>query len=242
MRKRTNGEIRDADILAYLNEDLDPETTQYVAARIASDPALATRVAALQQEEATLESALYRVSCPETMILSEFSAGLLPVGSRDTVQKHLAACPYCRQEVAQLKTYLADVRPDLETNVFKRARVLVARLISTTSGTGALGGQPAFGLRGEVSGPRMYAAEGVQLSLEVLDDPHQPEQKRILGLIVGVETAGWQAQLWRDGQQVKTTDIDEFGNFALTAPPAVTYELIVHGDEVAVHVPELNMT
>lgn len=239
MRKQTNTDVRDADILAFLDQDLD--VAAKMAEMMAADPALAARAAALQKEEEVLQSALFRVSCPDTMDLSEYAAGLLPAGFRQDIQSHLAACPYCVQEVAQLKTYLAAVRPDLETNIFKRARVLVARLISSAAGPGSFGRQPAFGVRGDAAGPLMYAADGVQLSLDVQDDPQQPGQKRILGLVIGVEPAGWQAQLWSAGQLVGRAEIDELGNFTLAPPAAATYELIIHGGEVSVHIPELTV-
>ena len=49
--------------------------------------------------DAILTSILFRHDCPEIDTLLEFVAGILDDGKKESVEKHLATYPFCRDEV-----------------------------------------------------------------------------------------------------------------------------------------------
>jgi anti-sigma factor RsiW len=58
--------------------------------------------------EAWLGVAMYRQSCPEPMLLGEYQLGLLDGAEKIHIQAHLARCPHCQAELAELIDFLAE--------------------------------------------------------------------------------------------------------------------------------------
>ncbi len=58
--------------------------------------------------ERMLRVALFRRSCPDTMVLSDYQLGFLSPTERARVHAHVARCPHCQAELARLGTFLAD--------------------------------------------------------------------------------------------------------------------------------------
>jgi anti-sigma factor RsiW len=195
-----------------------------------------TKMAKLENQ---LSNALYRAFCPEPNELGEYQLGLLSTPRAQQIQTHLAECPHCRTEMAQLQSFLKSVEPDLETSLVERVRVWLAELLPGADG----GSTPAlaFGLRGDESGVHFYQAGDAQITLEVQDDPEAPGRKTLVGLILGGEAAGLRAYLWRQDQAVTSAEVDELGNFTLSGLEPGQYEIFLSGPDVEIQIKDLEV-
>lgn len=233
-------EMNDVDLLAYLDGTLDATRAEEVE----QSSAARQRAATLDQLQTQLKRRLYRAECPETLALAEYEMDLLPAGRAQALTAHVDACPHCARELEATRAFLKEVASDLEYSFLARVKVLIARLVPDGFGGDPLGpalGTPAFAVRGGDTGPLLYEADDVQVTVEVQADADRPGRKTILGLVLGAETAGWQAHLWRDGARTAGTAVDELGNFTFSGLEPATYALIVGGDDVEIHVPELEV-
>jgi hypothetical protein len=193
-----------------------------------------TKMAKLENQ---LSNALYRAFCPEPNELGEYQLGLLSTPRAQQIQTHLAECPHCRTEMAQLQSFLKSVEPDLETSLVERVRVWLAELLPGADGGSTL----AFGLRGDESGVHFYQAGDAQITLEVQDDPEAPGRKTLVGLILGGEAAGLRAYLWRQDQAVTSAEVDELGNFTLSGLEPGQYEIFLSGPDVEIQIKDLEV-
>ena len=196
----------------------------------------------LVEDKITL--ALYRMNCPDAIELGEYHLGMIPSERVAFIERHLTECPHCAQEVAQLKSYLANLAPVLEPGLLEqvraRVRVLIARLVSGGLGDGLA---PAYaGVRGEQEGPYVYQADEVQVVVEVFKDADHPDRKTILGLVTGLDAPQTlQVHLWQADRQLSTVPVDELGNFVIPNLVPTSYELILDGPEVEIHIQDLQV-
>jgi hypothetical protein len=196
----------------------------------------------------SLAAILHRAFCPNPHELGEYQLGIIDNDRATFIRQHLADCPHCRAELGELQIFLADnaadlgiaVQPASEESLADRLKVWIASLLPDLP-SGGLGMQPAFGLRGSGEKVRFYQAGEAQLALEVQDDPQQPGRKTVLGLLTGLEPAGCQAHLARDGQPLGVVDLDELGNFVLAKLEPGRYELILACQEAEIHIQELEI-
>ncbi|MEJ2210877.1 MAG: zf-HC2 domain-containing protein [Anaerolineae bacterium] len=228
--------IADRDLLAYL----DGEAGEEVAAHLDRCPHCRERAEELAKWQRALTTRLYRHDCPPASRLGEYHLGLLARDEAAAVGTHLEACPHCRREVAGLDAYLHDLQPSLASRLLggaqERMRVVIARL--SNAGGAALA--PAYaGLRGEEQAPIVYEAQEIQITVEIQDDAGAPGRKALLGLVIGLEPPDGQVSLWQAGQQIALAPVDELGNFVIPDLAAGSYDLIVSGSEVEVHIQEL---
>src|SRR5690606_38451901 len=91
--------IEDADLLAYLDGQLDPETTNLIN----GSPALQQKARQLASLESGLHQHLFRIDCPEGMELAEYATGRLQHAQQQRVVAHLASCPHCRAEMRSIQ-------------------------------------------------------------------------------------------------------------------------------------------
>ena len=183
-----------------------------------------------------LAATLYRADCPSPQELGDWRLGLVDAARAATFQAHLQICPHCAREVAQLDAYLASLAPELEprpvarteppqpaSGMLDRMRVLVAELVR---GPGGL--QTAFGaVRGaEDAGVSIYRAGDVQISLQVEDDPDQPDRKLLTGLVTSAEGQAWRVDAWRADEPIASARVDEIGQFVLPSLAPGEYQLI----------------
>lgn len=189
----------------------------------------------------SFKAALYRITCPDSATLGNFHLGLLSDEAAAPIVDHLAICPHCTQEIAQLEAFLAETAVSLQPTTAERIKVWIAKQLPTGgSARGGLG-TPAFAMRGGDTGPLMYEAGDAQLTLEVQDDPEHPGRKSILGLVLGIETADVEVKLLR-GEMVETAvTLDPGGNFTFTNLAVGSYQLIVSGPDIEIQVPELTI-
>jgi hypothetical protein len=189
-----------------------------------------------------LAARLYRLDCPTPQELGEYQLGILAQPQAAAVAAHLAECPHCMGEVAQLQGYLADLSADLELSIVERARVLVARLIGGGSSSGSPSLAPAMaGIRGGEPAAYVYQAGDLQVTLMVEPADEQPDQRMLLGLIAGTDSTNWQARLWQAERLVASAPVDADGNFILASLAPASYELTLHGPDLEIYIQELTL-
>lgn len=238
-------QLNDAQLLAYLDGALDEEQARAVE----QTPGSQQRLRELAEQERQLTSGLYRAICPEPLELGEYALQRLPVERREVIDNHLEACPHCAEEVAAIGRYLEAISSDLEIGVLEQVRILIARLVSGGGqrGRGGEEGAPGFGMpalvgvRGDDEEPLLYDASAVQVSLEVQEDGGRPGRKTILGLILGEANDDWHARLWQEGERVAESAVDDLGNFVLSDLEPGSYDLIIGGSTLEVHIQDLSV-
>lgn len=245
----SSSELNDSELLAYL----DGEANDQVVAHLEQCQHCRERASHLAHLQDRLTARLYRITCPSPEELGEYHLGMMPSDRAEAVTQHLAECPHCTREVAQLRDYLAELAPDRELGplervkdqVEERVRVLVARLVSGGPGSSP-SGQPALapahaGIRGEEGGLYLYQADDVQIAIEIQDDAKRPGRKAILGLTMGPESSEGLAFLWRAERRIAVVPVDELGNFVIPDLTPGSYELFLGGPEVEIHIQELQI-
>ena len=235
----------DRELLAYLDDEADIRVVEHIE----QCPHCRDKVRRLSRFQDRLTAQLYRLTCPSPDELGDYHLNVLPPDRASAVTMHLATCPHCTREIVQLKDYLSKLAPTLESGplkrVKKRVKVLVARLINN----GPVGGsmwQPTLGtvgmaVRGADDGPDIYTADDVQVAVEVQDDAERPGRKAILGLVIGAKPDGLKAHLWRVEQPIAIVSVDELGNFVFPNLNRGSYELILSGPEVEIHIQKLEI-
>ena len=231
-------ELDDAVLLAYLDGTAD----KGVRAHLKVCAHCRERAQQLAAFENDLTARLYRAACPAPEKLGEYHLGLLSPLEESAIARHLAGCPHCSQEVAQLDAYLEDLDPSPAPTpierVGERAGVLIARLVGG-GGRGAIGLPglaPALAVRGEPGDSRVYRAGDAQVVIGVEDDPDRPGQRSIVGMALGLAPGQVEAQLWQRGVCVASASVDTLGNFALSGVAPGCYDLILRGaNEIQIH-------
>jgi hypothetical protein len=126
--------------------------------------------------------------------------------------------------------------------VTERVRVLVARLVSG----GPLGQPapaPAFApVRGGAQEPLIYEAGDIQMMIDIQQDVKRPDHRTILGLTIGLEAPQRvEAHLWAAEQCIATVPVDDLGNFVLSDVICGSYELMLCGPKIDIHVQDLDI-
>lgn len=236
-------ELDDVELLAYADGEADAQVVMHVE----SCPHCREKARSLSRLQERLIARLYRIACPAPIELGQHHLNLLSGDQAAVVAQHLAECPHCARELAQLQTFLDEVAPSIEpglpAQVRERVRVLVARLVSG----GKKGNQmrspalaPAYaGLRGAETGPYLYQADDIQIAIELQDDAQN--RKILLGLLTGADSGGLQAHLWQAGQPITTVALDELGNFVLPHLKPGRYDLTLSGPEIEIHIQDLEI-
>lgn len=190
--------------------------------------------------EDKLRKKLYRAFCPDSMELDDYLLGLLIRERAASIGEHLKECPYCRNELAQMRAFREATGPDLERTLLDRIRILVARLVRAAgSGSAGLTLAPQ-GVRGNEAHALTYETEGMQVVLDIQPDPQRSDLRAIYGLLIGSDPAQqFQARLiGMDGPAV-TAPVDEFGNFTFLQTVPGQRELTLLGPSVEIHIEEL---
>ncbi len=238
-------ELNDRELLTCIEGEADPQMMAHLEQCLHCREK-AHRLTRLQDR---LTAQLYRITCPSPLELGEYHLGLLPRDQAAAVARHLAECPHCAREVAQLTDYLAELAPTMEPGLLEqvkeRVKVLVAHLVNGGLAAGLLTQPtltPAYaGIRGGEGEPFLYQADDVQIATEVQDDAERPGRKVLLGLVIGMEPSGVKAHLWQAGQRVAVVPVDELGNFVIPSLAPGSYELILSGPEVEIHIQDLEI-
>jgi anti-sigma factor RsiW len=203
-----------------------------------------------EEMEAYLAAALYRRSCPSPDELGEYQLGLLDRNRTAAITRHLSECPHCARELAQLQRFLLDdLAPEAEPSpveaALERVQVAVGRLVGGARNL-LRPPEPAFapvyaGVRGGGGEPAMYDAEGVQVIASAAADNQTPDRSTLIGLVAGLDPAGFTAYLWRDGALTASEPLDEGGNFVVHGLERGSYELVLSGPGREIYIEELTV-
>jgi anti-sigma factor RsiW len=169
---------------------------------------------------------------PSSLEIGEYELGLLPPARAHEVAAYLRQHPHAAAQLDTLRQFMSelDPQPQPQPGVLEKFTILVAQLVrGTPLMAGVRGGQED-----------VYQAREVQIALGMDVDMDNPTQRVLIG--VGVNISGT-AELWSASQPqlLQTADLDEYGNFMLTAIPIDVYELVIRGAETAVHIPGLHI-
>lgn len=242
MRCVSPPELEERELLALIAGDADPSVAAHVE-RCAYCRAKWNRLGQLHN---ALTARLFRIDCPSPERLGEYHLDLLSPAEGAAIRSHLAACPHCQREVAQLREYLGALAPQVERGPLERVRVLIARLIGGAGESFGMGGtvmSPApLAVRGESEGPSIYRAGAIEIVLQIQEDVTQPDRKAVLGLITGMTDANPEVQVWRADERIATAPVDKLGNFVIAPLEAGTYDLVVRGAGTEVHLNQLDVT
>ena len=188
--------------------------------------------------DAQLTQTLYRITCPNSLVLGEYHLGMLSGTERGHISQHLVDCPHCTSELAQLQAFMLDTAHDLEYNLAERLKIWVAKKLLTIDREEAAG-TSVWAVRGNEDGPLIYEAGECQLTLEIQDDPQKPGQKSVIGLVLGIDPTAWQVHLWQNDKLLDAVPVDTLGNFTLDNLSPGGYKLTVSGPAAEIHVPDL---
>ena len=201
------------------------------------------RARALAAFEGRLAAGLYRALCPTPQELGEYHLGLLAADQATAVEQHLAGCPHCAREVAQLQAFLASQEPVREPapgpleQVREQVRVWIAQLLAPGPGLA-----PApVGIRGQEQASRTYRAGGVEVVLGVQPDAEQPDRSVILGLVIGLDAAGVAAHLWQNRRPIATVEVDDLDSFVIPGIAPGVYELVLAGPKLEIVIQDLQI-
>jgi anti-sigma factor RsiW len=223
---------------------LDGDASQPEQEHLSRCTACQARAAQLKAEMQRLSAGNYRSLCPSAMQLSEFHVGSLPDKQAALIAAHMHICPECRREIEHLAHFLAvtQAAEPKPTGALERVRVLLAELI-TAPGSAGLAYQPALaGVRGEAgSRARIYAADGLQISLEIQDALLGAGRKMIVGLAIGEIQPASRVTLWQAGKQAGEAALDEVGDFVFDGLGAGSYTLIFNIGVQEIHLPLLEI-
>jgi hypothetical protein len=228
-------QLNDSQLLAYI----DGDAADSVTAHLAGCPACRERARQLGRLMGRMTVMLYRLDCPTSIDLGEYQLGLLPEVNSGIIAAHLTECPHCRAEIMQLQGFLVDTAPEPQPGLVTRVRVLVARLLSGRNMPGPALTPGLAGVRGG-DAPLVYEADDLQITLSVEWD-QATNQHSLFGLILGAELPDAQVHLWRAQRLAGETKVDEFGNFVIMDLEAATYELVITGAELEVHLPDVGI-
>jgi hypothetical protein len=240
-----NPQPDDVELLLTLDGEASPE----VAMHVSHCPQCSQRAAELASAQRLATARLFRAACPSALELGEYHLGMLPAASTTAVQQHLATCPHCTGELAQLAAFMDSPDPYLHpapwTTLRQQVNVLVARLASGMQASG-LFGSPALapalaGLRGAAGGPLTYEAGDAQIILETQRDGQRVERYTLVGLVMGMDGQALQATLWREEQRIVSVAVDDLGNFTMHDLTPGQYELILAGPRDEVHIQSLHV-
>ncbi len=233
----------DARLLAFLDGQPDEPT----AAHLRDCPYCRGRAGRLERMEVVLRSLLYRMSCPSPLELGEYHLGILAAGQARAIGRHIAECPLCAREVAQLHSFLGEFAPvhapSLAEQIVEQIDVVVARLVGGISGllpTPQLAPVLA-GVRGSGSGPAIYEAADVRVYITTQPATVGTDRRDLLGLLTGVGPAGFGAYLWQGGRLIATALVDAGGNFVVHDLTAAQYELVLSGPGQEIYIDRLEI-
>ncbi|MGH2508509.1 MAG: hypothetical protein ACRDHZ_14085 [Ktedonobacteraceae bacterium] len=234
------------NILAPANEDLlslvydEAALSAQKQAHFDQCPLCQQRLANYNDINNTLLTKLYyRRLCPSAIRLNYYCLDVVPAEERINIASHLLDCPYCADEIVEIRRVQAAFEPFPTTS--PSLGTVVHRLIATLVIQQA---KPIMRSEAQTTGwPRQYQAGTLDLSLHV---SHQSSgETMLIGILTSSDPAitgdafeGAEALLYPtpslpSGNAEKSTEplliaqVDEIGNLLLEPIPAGTYTMLI---------------
>lgn len=131
-----------------LDKIADGEGTVEMEQTLANSPADQERLQGIRQEEQSLRRALFRADCPSTLTLGEWQFGMMEGDGARRVQSHIATCPHCAAELADIQSAMNSTVsvPQTREPILRRLVMKLESLLDEVAGTTAAS---PVALRGE---------------------------------------------------------------------------------------------
>ncbi len=265
------GAIRDEELFAYCEgESVRPAVQQHLA----TCQHCSSQATTYRRLELKLINKLYRWDCPPNQVLGDYQFGLLSPQQAVEVAGHLSMCVLCKAEVATLTEFLAHDPMLAPQNVTASARSAIHTVRPVQEAKRVLEGLRDASLAGArriiatlvpqqprtiyqrdggqqvAAWPRRYAAEDVNVSIQVEQTANQHNLLQVVGFVT---RKGLTLEAL-DGTPVKlfaqthatpteyTEAIDDLGNFVLPGVAEGMYTLELHFTEGTVVIDQLSIT
>lgn len=222
----------DAELLAFLDGEADPE----ISKELENSPELIERLEKLSLENKRNLASFYRLTCPDSMEIGEYYLGLLPLEKTSRIETHLKTCPHCAEEFANLKDLAQETRT--KKRLFPKP--------ASKPGFGSLA--PGFEVRGGPSefqgdNDRVYVYEvgEMRISLEILDDLDNLDQKELLGLIESDDSFDSKVMMMLGETLLGEEAIDSAGNFIFSNLSPNRYTLILSTPDTEIIIQSLKV-
>lgn len=199
------------------------------------------------QFEQWLMKKLHRVTCPDTLELSEYAGGLLSSDRIAMLELHLETCPKCRQELNLLRAFMAEddlpAADNSQSDSFvDRLQRPFRRLIAIIHESNVPGFAGQMALRGTVGDQLVYEVEDVQIVIDIQSDPANQNLRVIYGLVLGLEAESLVSiTLYNSDLQLDSTRLDEIGNFSFEGLAKGIYRIRLWSGSVEVEINELRI-
>ena len=231
-------ELDDKQLLMYLDGGADRETVLHLE----KCSYCRQRAKALDGFQKHLTARLYRATCPSSMELGDYHLRLLPPSQMLIVAQHVRECPHCAGEVAELESFLSELKPTQEASLQGKAKVLIARFLGGHSENSSLA--PSFAaLRGEAKGPVILEADGLVITLDIQPGPN--EQVSILGQVAAEDQDRWTGavvEVQQADTPPRTATLDDLGAFRFAkVDPGSVQMTITSSDGTVVQIPNLDI-
>jgi hypothetical protein len=215
------GEIAADDLVAYARGEAAPA----VVAHVERCPACRDEAASYTRLDHVLSAGLFRLHCPETIVLGEYALGMLPPARAREIAEHLVECRHCLAERQSFGSYLAEsdeVPLPGGAGVLTTLRRLLARPIVQPSAL-------ALGLRGSASDESTtYEADGLHVTLSV-QRAARAGKAVLVGLVEEAASRGFggRAILLAGDRELQAQAVDDLGNFVFEDVPSGSYRVEV---------------
>ncbi len=218
-------EIREGDLLAYVEGRVD----QRVRDHVAHCPFCATEVAALEKVDHVLSATLYRASCPATEVLVQYQEKLLPAREQRTVNRHVQGCALCTGELRRLSALDAP-QYSLWEEMRRAARTVIEAVRVRPPA------HLALAVRGGRFKQRLYRAGELDIVLgsEAPQPPHDLWRVRgrvTRGGLAMTELTDHTVQLVQENSIVDSQALDDMGYFSFEHLSIGTYDVWLAGLE-----------
>lgn len=171
------------------------------------------RLQAMREFDNKLKVTLWRFDCPDSQVLTDYVMDFLSTPERKNVERHLAICIACKEEIAVLRRFLENdedtveqsettLSPIPKLNIFNE--MIAATALEVSVGT----------LRGNLSGPIIIQVNEV-LSL-VLEFKELVKGIVCNGQILAQDTETWSGalvQIFGNEDLLCTTQVGDLGYF-----------------------------
>ncbi len=184
--------------------------------------------------ERALARQLYRLRCPDPLVLGELHLGTLEGAQQQEVSAHVSECPRCQQELATLDRFLKSRdRPGV--------RLWVAELLPQLRVAELA---PAYAVRGSFQlASATYRAGEFTLTVSITEDPQDPSLRTLAGIVFREAELepGARARLL-GARYEQEAEVDPVGQFAFTSVPKGRYTLELEAGDDLVQVSPLQVS
>ena len=201
------------------------------------------RLRMFKQVNNALTAKFYRSQCPSAEQISFYCADLLPPDDKMHIAAHILDCPLCSAEVVVTRRFMAEVEPLpvpfpvlSPRSVFNDVRRIAASLVRQQAQLVMRNGNTPT----EISWPRQYQAETIDLSLHLSRASNG--DYLLLGILSSVNNVenvdafeGAKAELYAASNTttetqapIRITEVDDLGNIVFNAVPIGQYALLIH--------------